>query len=116
MLHGAMIWSDTLLILPVHQQGFWNNLSTDKNIRFFQPCTSNMFGEAEQTPQDENTRFNPMSPYACAKVSAYYFTKYYRKSRNICVDRYFIHHESPRRTKEYVTRKITSSVAGNFPW
>jgi GDPmannose 4,6-dehydratase len=85
---------------------------TDKNIRFFQPCTSNMFGEAEQTPQNENTRFNPMSPYACAKVSAYYFSRYYRKSLGIFASTAILYnHESPRRTQEYVTRKITSSVA-----
>ena len=53
-----------------------------------------------------------MSPYACAKVSAYYFTKYYRKSLGIFASTAILYnHESPRRTKEYVTRKITSSVA-----
>ena len=84
----------------------------DKNIRFFQPCTSNMFGEAIETPQNENTRFNPMSPYACSKVSAYYFSKYYRKSHGIFASTAILYnHESPRRTQEYVTRKITSSVA-----
>ena len=53
-----------------------------------------------------------MSPYACAKVSAFYFTRYYRKSLGIFASNAILYnHESPRRTQEYVTRKITSSVA-----
>lgn len=85
---------------------------SDKNIKYFQPCTSNMFGETEETPQNENTRFNPMSPYACAKASAYYFTRYYRQSLGLFASSAIMYnHESPRRTEEYVTRKITSSVA-----
>ena len=85
---------------------------SDKNIKYFQPCTSNMFGETEETPQNENTRFNPMSPYACAKASAYYFTRYYRQSLGLFASTAIMYnHESPRRTEEYVTRKITSSVA-----
>ena len=54
---------------------------SDKNIKYFQPCTSNMFGETEETPQNEDTRLNPMSPYACAKASAYYYTRYYSNIR-----------------------------------
>ena len=85
---------------------------SDKNIKYFQPCTSNMFGETEETPQNEDTRFNPMSPYACAKASAYYFTRYYRQSLGLFASTAIMYnHESPRRTEEYVTRKITSSVA-----
>lgn len=85
---------------------------SDKNIKYFQPCTSNMFGETEETPQNEDTRFNPMSPYACAKASAYYFTRYFRQSLGLFASTAIMYnHESPRRTEEYVTRKITSSVA-----
>jgi GDPmannose 4,6-dehydratase len=85
---------------------------SDKNIKYFQPCTSNMFGETEETPQNENTRFNPMSPYACAKASAYYFTRYYRKSLGLFASTAIMYnHESPRRTEEYVTRKISKTVA-----
>jgi GDPmannose 4,6-dehydratase len=73
------------------------------SIRYFQPCTSNMFGKTDSTLQTETTPFNPQSPYACAKVMAYYLTRYYREAFGI--------HESPRRTEEYVTRKITKSVA-----
>ena len=81
-------------------------------IRYFQPCTSNMYGKVTSERQTEATPFNPQSPYACAKTLAYYFTRYYRESFGIfaCTAILF-NHESPRRTPEYVTRKITQSVA-----
>lgn len=81
-------------------------------IRFFQPCTSNMFGKTESLLQSETTPFNPQSPYACAKVMAYYLTKYYRDAFDMFAATAILYnHESPRRTEEYVTRKITKSVA-----
>jgi GDPmannose 4,6-dehydratase len=84
----------------------------DATIRFFQPCTSNMFGKAESTFQTETTVFNPQSPYACAKVLAYYLTRYYREAFGMFASTAILYnHESPRRTEEYVTRKITKSVA-----
>lgn len=82
------------------------------SIRYFQPCTSNMFGKTENLKQTETTRFNPQSPYACAKVFAYYLVKYYRETFGMFASNaIFYNHESPRRTEEYVTRKITRSVA-----
>jgi len=84
----------------------------DKDIRFFQPCTSNMFGLTESESQNEDTQFNPQSPYAIAKVFAYYMNRYYRNSFGLFASTaIFFNHESPRRTPEYVTRKITQSVA-----
>jgi GDPmannose 4,6-dehydratase len=84
----------------------------DASIRFFQPCTSNMFGKTESTFQTETTPFNPQSPYACAKVMAYYLTKYHREAFGMFASTAILYnHESPRRTEEYVTRKITKSVA-----
>jgi len=81
-------------------------------IRYFQPCTSNMFGKTDTLVQAETTPFNPQSPYACAKVLAYYFTRYYREAFGIFASTAILYnHESPRRTEEYVTRKITKSVA-----
>jgi GDPmannose 4,6-dehydratase len=81
-------------------------------IRFFQPCSSNMFGKTDGTSQNEMTVFNPQSPYACAKTLAYYFTRYYREAFGMFASTaIFYNHESPRRTEEYVTRKITRSVA-----
>lgn len=84
----------------------------DPSIRYFQPCSSNMFGKTEITPQTETTPFNPQSVYACSKVLAYYFTRYYREAFGIFASTGILYnHESPRRTEEYVTRKITKSVA-----
>lgn len=84
----------------------------DASIRFFQPCTSNMFGKADITPQTEKTPFNPQSTYACAKAFAYYLVRYYRQAFGLFAScGIFYNHESPRRTEEYVTRKITRSVA-----
>ena len=84
----------------------------DKSIRFFQPVTSNMFGQATECPQNEATGFNPVNPYSCAKVFAYYVSHMYRKAYDMHVSlAIFYNHESPRRTEHYVTRKITRSVA-----
>src|SRR5690242_14396833 len=84
----------------------------DKSIRFFQPVTSNMFGQATECPQNEETEFNPVNPYSCAKVFAYYISHMYRKAYDMHVSlAIFYNHESPRRTEHYVTRKITRSVA-----
>ena len=84
----------------------------DPSIRYFQPCTSNMFGKTDSNHQTETTPFNPQSPYACAKIFAYYITKYYRDAFGIFASNAILYnHESPRRTPEYVTRKITQSVA-----
>ncbi len=81
-------------------------------IRYFQPCTSNMFGEAQGQFQNELTPFNPKSPYACGKVYAYYMTRYYREAFGIFASNaIFFNHESPRRTDDYVTRKITKAAA-----
>ena len=81
-------------------------------IRFFQPCTSNMFGLTDQPTQNETTLFNPQSPYAVSKITAYYFTRYYREAFGMHASVAILYnHESPRRSIEYVTRKITNSVA-----
>ena len=84
----------------------------DPSIRFFQPCTSNMYGLNEDETQNELTRFNPQSPYAVCKVHAYYLVRYYRQAYGIFASTAILYnHESPRRTEEYVTRKISRSVA-----
>ncbi len=81
-------------------------------IRFFQPCSSNIFGKPAEVPQKENTPFNPQSPYACAKVLAYTLVRHYREAYNVFASSaIFYNHESPRRSEEYVTRKITRAVA-----
>ena len=84
----------------------------DPKIRYFQPCTSNMFGITKTKLQDENTPFNPQSPYAVSKTFAYYTTRYYRQAFGLHASNAILYnHESPRRTPEYVSRKITQSVA-----
>lgn len=84
----------------------------DPGIRYFQPCTSNMFGITDTKTQNEATPFNPQSPYACAKAMAYYLTRYYRQTFHMFASVAILYnHESPRRTPDYVTRKITQSVA-----
>jgi len=81
-------------------------------IRYFQPCTSNMFGIAGAKKQNEETPFNPQSPYACAKAMAFYLTRFYRQAYGIFASTAILYnHESPRRMPEYVTRKVTQSVA-----
>jgi len=81
-------------------------------IRYFQPCTSNMFGKTESLKQNEETPFDPQSPYACAKAMAFYLTRYYRQAFGMFASTAILYnHESPRRLPEYVTRKITRAVA-----
>jgi GDPmannose 4,6-dehydratase len=84
----------------------------DSRIKVFQPCTSNMFGRAVETPQHEDTPFRPQSPYACAKVLAFVLARHYRETYGMFVCTGILYnHESPRRTEEYVTRKITRAAA-----
>lgn len=84
----------------------------DPTIRFFQPLTSNMFGRAVEVPQNEETAFRPQSPYACAKVLAFVLARHYRETHGMFVATgIFYNHESPRRTEDYVTRKITRAAA-----
>ncbi|MCF7844865.1 MAG: GDP-mannose 4,6-dehydratase [Kiritimatiellales bacterium] len=83
----------------------------DPKIKFFQPLTSNMFGQAEECPQNEETKLMPQSPYACAKAYAFMLTRYYRQVHNIFASTaIFFNHESPRRTPSYVSRKITQAA------
>ena len=84
----------------------------DSKIRFFQPVSSNMFGQAVETPQTEETPFRPQSPYAAAKVMAYVMCRYYRDVFGMfAATGIFYNHESQRRTADYVTRKITKAAA-----
>ena len=84
----------------------------NKQIKFYQASTTEMFGDVFETPQDENTKFNPQSPYAISKVFAHYITKNYRDSYNIfACSGILFNHESPLRGEEFVTRKITLALA-----
>ena len=81
-------------------------------IRFYQASTSELFGAAFTSPQNEDTAFNPRSPYGVAKQYAHWITVNYRQNYNLfaCAGILF-NHESPRRGLEFVTRKITHGVA-----
>lgn len=81
-------------------------------VRFYQASTSEMFGKVQANPQTESTPFYPRSPYGAAKLYAHWMTINYRESYNIfgCSGILF-NHESPLRGREFVTRKITDSVA-----
>src|SRR5687767_9383318 len=84
----------------------------DRAIRFYQASSSEMFGKVRQTPQNELTPFHPRSPYGVAKVYAHYITVNYRESYDMfACSGILFNHESPRRGKEFVTRKVTDSVA-----
>ena len=81
-------------------------------IKFYQASTSEMFGKVEAIPQDENTRFHPRSPYGVAKLYAHWMTLNYREAYGIFgVSGILFNHESPLRGREFVTRKITDTVA-----
>lgn len=81
------------------------------DIRFYQASSSEMFG-ASPPPQDEETQFEPRSPYACAKVYAHWMTKNYRDGYNMfACNGILFNHESPRRGETFVTRKITRAIA-----
>ena len=84
----------------------------DPNIRFYQASTSEMFGKVQETPQKETTPFYPRSPYGFAKLFAHWATINYRESHGIFASSGILfNHESPLRGKEFVTRKVTDSVA-----
>ncbi len=84
----------------------------DKNIKFYQASSSEMFGKVKEVPQTENTPFYPRSPYGVAKAYGHFITVNYRESYNIfAVSGILFNHESPRRGLEFVTRKISNGVA-----
>lgn len=84
----------------------------DRGIRFYQASTSEMFGKVQAIPQKENTPFYPRSPYGVAKLYAHWMTVNYRESYDIFGSSGILfNHESPLRGREFVTRKITDSVA-----
>ena len=85
---------------------------TGEQVRFYQAGSSEMFGLVQEIPQKETTPFYPRSPYACAKVYAYWQTLNYRESYNLfACNGILFNHESPRRGETFVTRKITRAVA-----
>src|SRR5882762_9349527 len=82
------------------------------NCKFYFAGSSEMFGKVREVPQNENTAFYPRSPYGISKVAGFELTRNYREAYEMfCVSGILFNHESPRRGYEFVTRKITSTVA-----
>jgi len=84
----------------------------NKNIKFYQASTSELYGKTLEVPQNEKTKFQPVSPYSISKLYAYWITKYYREAYNIyACNGILFNHESPRRGETFITRKITIGLA-----
>jgi GDPmannose 4,6-dehydratase len=109
-------WEQPILTSEIDAIGVTNILEALKLIkpdaRFYQASTSEMFGKVQEIPQTEKTQFYPRSPYGVSKLYGHWMTINYRESYNIfsCSGILF-NHESPRRGLEFVTRKVTNSVA-----
>lgn len=87
-------------------------LGLEKKTKFYQASTSELYGEVQEIPQKETTPFHPRSPYAVAKMYAYWIAVNYRESYGIyACNGILFNHESPRRGETFVTRKITRAVA-----
>ena len=84
---------------------------SDKTIKFYQASSSEMYGGKAREPLNEDSRFDPRSPYAASKVFAHNMTKMYRDSYDLfCVNGILFNHESPKRGETFVTRKITKAL------
>ncbi len=87
-------------------------LHLEHKVRFYQASTSELYGLAQEVPQTEKTPFYPRSPYACAKLYAYWITVNYREAYNMyACNGILFNHESPLRGETFVTRKITRTLA-----
>ena len=87
-------------------------LGLDKKTRFYQASTSELYGQVQETPQTETTPFYPRSPYAVAKLYAYWITVNYREAYGLyACNGILFNHESPLRGETFVTRKITRAIA-----
>jgi GDPmannose 4,6-dehydratase len=112
----ALSWKQSLLTGEITGLGVTRMLEAvrviNRNIRFYQASSSEMFGKVREVPQRETTPFHPRSPYGVAKAYGHYITVNYRESHGLfAVSGILFNHESPRRGLEFVTRKITHSVA-----
>lgn len=84
----------------------------EKKVKFYQASTSELYGRVVETPQNEETPFYPRSPYACAKLYGFWIVVNYREAYEMfACNGILFNHESPRRGENFVTRKITRSVA-----
>ncbi len=112
----ATSWEQPLATAQIDALGVTNMLEAIRIVkpeaRFYQASTSEMFGLVQEIPQTEKTPFYPRSPYGVAKLYGHWITKNYRESYNMfACSGILFNHESERRGKEFVTRKITDAVA-----
>ncbi len=112
----ATSWEQPLATGEIDGLGVTNMLEAIRIVkpsaRFYQASTSEMFGLVQEIPQTEKTPFYPRSPYGVAKLYGHWITKNYRESYNLfACSGILFNHESERRGKEFVTRKITDAVA-----
>ena len=109
-------WSEPLFTNDVDGIGVTNLLEAVRLIKpdakIYQAATSEMFGKVQEIPQKETTPFYPRSPYGVSKLYAYWICRNYRESYNMFIScGILFNHESERRGKEFVTRKITNTIA-----
>jgi GDPmannose 4,6-dehydratase len=110
-------WKQPVLTAEFTATGVTRVLEAIRNvdplgIRFYQASSSEMFGKVQQVPQTETTSFYPRSPYGVAKVYGHWITVNYRESYGMyCTSGILFNHESERRGKEFVTRKVSDGVA-----
>ncbi len=109
-------WSQPILTGEFTAMGVTRLLEAMRRVcphaRFYQASSSEMFGKVREVPQNEKTPFYPRSPYGVAKVFGHYITVNYRESYGLfAVSGILFNHESPRRGKEFVTRKVSDGVA-----
>jgi GDPmannose 4,6-dehydratase len=109
-------WSQPVLTAEFDATGVTRCLEalrlTNSEARFYQASSSEMFGKVRESPQKETTPFHPRSPYGVAKVYGHYITVNYRESYDLfACSGILFNHESPRRGREFVTRKVTDGVA-----
>lgn len=112
----ATSWEQPIATAEIDAVGVTNILEAIRTVkpeaRFYQASTSEMFGLVQEIPQKETTQFYPRSPYGVAKLYGHWITKNYRESYNLyACSGILFNHESERRGKEFVTRKITDAVA-----
>lgn len=112
----ATSWEQPIATADIDALGVTNMLEAIRTVkptaRFYQASTSEMFGLVQAIPQKETTPFYPRSPYGVAKLYGHWITKNYRESFNLyACSGILFNHESERRGKEFVTRKITDAVA-----
>lgn len=112
----ATSWEQPLATADIDAIGVTNMLEAIRTVnpeaRFYQASTSEMFGKVQEIPQRETTPFYPRSPYGVAKLYGHWITKNYRESYQMyACSGILFNHESERRGKEFVTRKITDAVA-----